>query len=40
MLVELSLLIVKLLACLLEQHGCLDNVLGNNEFLLQEVYVL
>jgi hypothetical protein len=40
MLVELSLFIVELFACLLEQDGRLDNILGNYEFLLQEVNVI
>jgi hypothetical protein len=40
MLVELSLFTVELLACLLEQDGRLNNVLGNYEFLLQEVNVV
>ena len=40
MLVELSLLIVELLARLVEQDGRLDNILGNYELLLQEVDVI
>ena len=40
MLIELSLLIVELLARLVEQDGRLDNVLGHYELLLQEVGVI